>query len=601
MKYSKRYQIHIAGVVQGVGFRPTIYRYAQDLGLTGNILNNSLGVIINIQGTDETVNIFIQKIKNSPPSKAQIESFKIEEQKTVKEENSFSILKSKHRIEKDVLIPPDFGICPRCINDINNSNNSKRFKYPFTNCTDCGPRFSIITDRPYDRKYTAMAPFPLCQSCKDEYNNPTNRRFHAEPNACTHCGPQLKQINKNGTIDNNVTIDNTVQLIKDGKIIAIKGIGGFNICCDPYNKETIRRLRTNKNRQDKALAIMTKDLHSANNLCFISKVEREALTSPIAPIILLKKKNKTLTHLSPDNNYLGVMLPYTPLHYLIMKSFTELIMTSANKAGEPIAINDLNIIKLIHLGIIDGALSNNRDIIHRADDSIVHIINNQIQIIRRSRGYVPMPITIVNNIIINKNKSSLSTGANLKNTFAFRKKNKVYLSQHIGDLIDFRNFSYQKKQILDLKNLLEINFNYINSDAHPNYEKYIDKNLNNKKIYHHHAHMVSVMGEHNILGKDVVGVICDGTGFGTDNTIWGFEFLTTTKDYTKFKRVGHLETFKLPGGEKAIYEIDRLAISLLTQCNLSYNVNLKQINQNRYHDIQNVLNSNLNSPQTSSL
>lgn len=585
--FQRRVSIHITGIVQGVGFRPTVYRYATDLKLAGLVNNTAQGVFIELEGGNNQINDFITTLKNDPPPLSQIEKFIVNDISLINDPNNkFEIIFSQGQGEKNVHISPDLATCPECISDIKNSKD-RRFKYPFTNCTNCGPRFSIIKDRPYDRKLTSMDEFKMCPDCQNEYDQPLDRRFHAQPNACTTCGPQLKLLAADQT---NNPLEDAITLLQNGKIAAIKGLGGFNLAVDATNSKAIEKLRFVKRRPNKSFALMMKNIEIIQDHCHLSETEIEALTSPAAPIVLLRKKTNVYDLVSPDNNYLGVILPYTPLHHLLMESFEALVFTSANKADEPIAIDDASVIELIKEEIADFGLTNNRKIEHRCDDSIVQFIDNKIQFIRRSRGFVPKAFKIKNCPA----KDNLSLGANMKNTFAIRKSDEIYISQHIGELTDVRNFDYQKTQIDDLKKLLEIEPSSTNGDAHPGYENYSE---NNNKIFHHHAHMLSVMGEHHLLGQEVTGVICDGTGFGTDQNIWGFEFLSVGQDYSQFSREAHLKYFHLPGGERAIYEIDRIAIALTHHLD----DDLIHQDEEKRSMINMLINNQLNSPLTSSL
>ncbi len=588
MKVAKRIAIHISGIVQGVGFRPTVYRYAIDNNLTGIVENSAQGVFIEIQGDRKQIELFTTTLENSPPPLAKIETFKSKEITLLKDEIDFQIVISKNIGEKDVEISPDLATCKDCLNEIKDPKN-RRYRYSFTNCTNCGPRFSIIKDRPYDRSLTSMSDFTMCDDCQKEYDNPLDRRFHAQPNACPKCGPQLSILDNN---EIESPLDYSIEKLKEGKILAIKGIGGFNLCCLPTEISNLRKL---KNRPSKAFALMMKDIETVEKFCELSIKEKESLLSPVAPIVLLKKRNDQFDSISPDNNYLGIILPYSPLHYLIMEPFEAIVFTSANKADEPIAIDDNSVRDLINEEIADLALTNNREIAHRSDDSIIQFIDDRIQTIRRSRGIVPTHINTQSQV----ETPALAMGANMKNTFAIRKTSKVYISQHIGELNDIRNYDYQKEQIDDLTGLLEISPAEICCDAHPGYENSVEFGSEKyKKVYHHHAHMLSVMGEHNLLEKDVLGIICDGTGFGPDGNIWGCEFLHKKANERRFTRKGHLDNFFLAGGERSIYEIDRIAVAL-TQHDTTRPI--KTLDKTRRSIIGSLIKSQINCPQTSSL
>ncbi|MFH1223881.1 MAG: carbamoyltransferase HypF [Pseudomonadota bacterium] len=582
----KRVRIKVTGIVQGVGFRPTTYKYAHEYGVTGYVVNTSQGVTIEAEAEDNVLNDFINRLFTYPPRMSKVTGSNIQEI-PVKNETEFLILRSEPEGEKVTDISPDIAVCDDCVKDILDKTN-RRYLYPFTNCTNCGPRFTIIQDRPYDRRYTSMSGFKMCTDCEKEYNDPSNRRFHAQPNACPKCGPKLGLLGADGD-----PITETVKLLKSGKVVAVKGLGGFNIACDPFNNETVSRLRRAKKRGNKPFALMMKDIGVVRKYCVVSESEQKLLLSMAAPIVLLRKKDDALNNISPDNNYLGVMLPYTPLHKFIFSHVDALIMTSANKIDDPIAISDAEVNELIKDKMVDVALTNDRDIVHRCDDSISAIVNGDIQMIRRARGFVPSVFEIAPNAA--DHAGTISLGAELKNTFSVRIGNKIYMSQHIGDMDDIRNYDYQKEQINDFLKLLNIKTKNINIDMHPGYKNYDDKY---NKIQHHHSHALSVMGEHGLLGKDVLCVICDGTGYGADGNIWGFEFLKIGADYKKFERLSHLQYFPLPGGEKAINEVDRLAVSVLKMSGLNTATN---VSKERFTLISSLIDSGINCPLTSSL
>ncbi|MBT3236699.1 MAG: carbamoyltransferase HypF [Bdellovibrionales bacterium] len=591
----KRVHLTITGVVQGVGFRPTVYRYATDLNLTGWVNNSAAGVILEVQGDKEQVDLLVDRIKNTPPPLSRIDQFTVTNQKIVADESEFKIIISESVGNKRVEISSDIATCSDCLSEIRNPSN-RRFAHPFTNCTNCGPRFTIIKDRPYDRHLTSMGEFPMCDQCQSEYDNPLDRRFHAQPNACPKCGPVLKLIEQEKLPQESI-ISHTTELITQGKLVAIKGLGGFNICADALNFAAVDRLRLAKNRPTKSFALMFKDLAAIKAVCQMDQNEQQELTSPAAPIVLLRKRSDRFDHISPDNNYLGVILPYTPLHYLLLDNFEALVLTSANLADEPIAISNIEASLLVEKKVVDHVLTHNRQIVNRADDSIVQFVAGKKQIIRYSRGYTPSA-KLVDYPQAPENKVVAGWGANLKNSFAFRIDNKIYLSQHIGDLMDSRNYQYQQEQFSQLKTLLDIgSLDSEQCDAHPNHENY---HRDRRSIFHHHAHALSVMGEHGLLGKPVIAVICDGTGFGLDQTIWGFEFLAIKEDYSNFQRLCHLEYFPLPGGEQAIHQIDRIAVALAHSSKIDANT-LDHGDILRVKNILQMIKAKINSPATSSL
>ena len=589
MNTLRRARIKVKGIVQGVGFRPTVYRHAQNIGVFGFVANTPEGVIIEAEGDADKLKSFIDAVNNEPPKMARITSVDVQ-YIPVNYSSDFVIVKSIYTGEKNTEISPDIAICPDCVDDILNTKDRRHF-YAFTNCTNCGPRFTIVKDRPYDRKNTSMSDFKMCSDCEAEYEDPNNRRFHAQPNACPKCGPKLSLLSLEGFIKNENPIEEAVDVINQGKLVAIKSLGGFNIACDPFNKDTVLKLRDKKQRGSKAFALMMKDLAVVEKYCFIDSKEKEELLSSKAPIVLLRKKNNVFDNISPDNNYLGVMLPYTPLHVVLLNDLEALVMTSANKADEPLVISDKDIMSLINYGLVDVALTHNREIVNRCDDSIVQVIEDETFVIRRARGFAPFGIKVKNAL----SKDTLSLGADLKNTFALKKDDTVYLSQHIGDLDDVRNVEYQKEQIKELIKLTGAEPVSTTIDAHPGYANHSSEH---KKVYHHHAHALSCMAENNLLGNDVLGVICDGTGYGEDGNIWGFEFLDIKKDYKQFSRIYSLDHFCLPGGEKAIFETDRVAVSLIKDLDLS---EIPNIDLQRKELIEKLIKTNVNCPLTSSL
>lgn len=578
-----RYSITITGTVQGVGFRPMVFKLAQQYCLIGFVKNNNDGVKIEIQGTLENAHALIKHLKNHPPQMAKIRTFNVIKI-NLKEpsEINFTILASSDKDLNHSDISPDLATCNECLKELFDKKN-RRYLYPFINCIHCGPRFSIIHKRPYDRERTSMKAFKMCQQCQEEYDNPSNRRFHAQPNACPQCGPQLSLFKSKTS-----NLAEAIHLLKIGKILAIKSLGGFNICCDSTHKETISRLRIQKHRPYKSFAIMGRNIAVIQNICHVSACEKNILKSAAAPIVLLRKKNSNFDHLSPENNYLAIMLPSTPLHHLIMLHFEFLIMTSANKINEPIAIKNKEMTALLDQQIIDEAIVHNRDIIHRVDDSILQIINDTPQMIRRSRGYCPSPLPLTQHT----STVCLALGSSQKNTFSLRSKNMIFPSQHIGEITDHRNYLFGQNEIINFCQLLEVTPQAIIQDSNNKTDKHP---LKQSMLYHHHAHMLSVLAEHNLSGKKTLGLICDGTGVGNNNTIWGFEFLYCHDDIRQFSRWANLTPFPLPGGELAITQIDRIAIGLKQthQMPIESNARNKQLIKMLEHKI--------NSPMTSSL
>ncbi len=560
---TKKYLIN--GIVQGVGFRPFVYKEAIDLDLKGWVLNSSEGVTIEVQGTKESISNLIKVIKFQHPPLASIKSIKLIYSKKKSTYSEFKILESKSNNNRNTLIAPDFNVCDDCLKEVFNQQD-RRYKYPFINCTNCGPRFSIIQDIPYDRKHTTMKSFVMCDECQKEYDNPLDRRFHAQPTACKECGPKVSLVDKSGTnlYSEDEAISQTVKLLKSGKIIAIKSLGGFHLVIDPSNSNAIDELRKRKTRKYKPFALMAQSIEAIQKFAFVSSLERKSLLSIERPIVLLRKKDQVLyENLAPGLNELGVMLPSTPLQYLILKdNFDSLVFTSANPSNEPIIHkNDVAIKKLSD--IADYFLIHDRDIENRTDDSICRVIKDtegeKQYFIRRSRGFAPKPINLDIDI-----ENGIALGSELKNTICINKQNNFFVSQYIGDL---KNNKTQESFIEILENfqsIREIKPKYIARDLHPDFfnTQYAEQNFEQPiyQIQHHHAHMVSCMAENQIKEK-TIGVIFDGVGYGEDGTMWGSEFLIG--DFTSFVRYGHLENFLLPTGDRSVKEPYRIAIGLL--------------------------------------
>ncbi|MDS0527531.1 carbamoyltransferase HypF [Clostridium sp. SHJSY1] len=603
----KRFILRVEGIVQGIGFRPFVYNIAIHNDIKGWINNNSEGVFIDIEGEDEKVHIFLQELKNEAPSLAKIEKLIIKEEK-LKYYTRFEIKKSQIYKGKITLVSPDIATCEECIQEIKNPTN-KRYKYPFTNCTNCGPRFSIIKDIPYDRDKTTMEEFKMCMECEEEYKNPLNRRFHAQPNACKECGPKLWIEDTNGVkVSVYDEIEWTRKKLKEGKIFAIKGLGGFHLVCDAADENAIRILRDRKKRPHKPFAVMMKNIEATKKYCKVSFKEEEVLTGSKRPIVILEQlANNNLSELiAPHQKTLGVMLPYTPLHHLLFEDNVEaLIMTSANVYGLPLEYKNKDAIK--NLGsIADYFLQHDRDIYVPIDDSVVKIVNDDIYMIRRARGYVPEPILIENM------KSIFACGSNMKNTFCISKENFLFLSQHNGDLENVETIEHYENNIEHFKNIFSFKPDYIAIDMHPNYtsNKFAQKyNLPVIEVQHHHAHIVSSLAESGVNRK-VIGIAFDGTGYGTDGKLWGGEFLLC--DNKEFERLGHLEYIKMPGGEKAIKEPWRMGVSYIYEtfksgkwnsCN-----NLEQLQKvlvNIYGkqsiNLLPIIDAQINCPETSSM
>jgi hydrogenase maturation protein HypF len=572
----KRVFIKVEGIVQGVGFRPFVYNLALSKGLKGWVNNNSEGVSIDIEGLDENIEIFLYELKSNPPSLSKIDNITIQE-KSICYYNNFSIKESEKKIQSITLISPDIALCKECRDDILNPNN-RRYFYPFTNCTNCGPRYSITKEIPYDRINTTMHKFKQCKACEEEYKTPSNRRFHAQPNACHICGPNIYLTDNKGNfiqdlVHNNETIVNwTAQKLKEGYIFAIKGLTGFHLVCDGENEKAVESLRKRKNRPHKPFAVMIKDLKTVKEYCSVDGLEGEILTGIRKPILLLSKlKDYSLPEsLAPNQNTLGVMLPFTPLHELLFFSdLRVLVMTSGNAQGLPLEY--INESALAHLSpVVDFFLMHNRDIYMPVDDSVSKVVLGKERLIRRARGYAPEPINFEDL------RPILSYGSNMKNTACIAKDNFLFLSPHNGDLENLETFQHYKRNVEHFKNIFTFKPEYIAADLHPDYfsTQYArSQKLPILQIQHHHAHIVSCMAENTIKDK-VIGICYDGTGFGADGKIWGGEFLIC--DVKEYIRAAHLDYIGMPGGQMAIREPWRMAVSYLYKAmpeNIDYIIN----------------------------
>ncbi len=562
------YQIVITGIVQGVGFRPFIYNLAVKLGICGTVYNDSNGVVVDVTAGEDDLTAFISEINLNKPSLCNIDSLTVNKL-TYKKYNSFKIVQTKTHQTSFTIMPPDISICKDCENELNDNSN-KRYQYPFITCTNCGPRYTIINHLPYDRCNTSMSYFKMCSKCKLEYSNPKDRRYHAQPIGCFDCGPQIKVFNKYGKelkFDSKNIADIIVKFIDDGKIVAIKGVGGYHLICDAANDKVVELLRIRKNRPHKPFAIMVKDINTAKKLANINIKEQEYLESIQRPIVLLQKQNngqKLLSDLiAPKIDKIGIFLPYTPLHKMILNRLDKpIVATSANLSDEPLCINFEEINKLNY--IWDYCLDHNREIINGCDDSVIAIVKNQTLFYRRARGYAPKALKLP--FVLSQNV--LALGANQKSTIAIAFKDSVILSPHIGDLNTIKSIEYFKQNIENLQRIYNFKPDVVVCDKHPNYEstKFADilkirnPELNIAKVQHHYSHILAVMVEKKINQK-VLGVCFDGTGYGDDGNLWGGEFILC--DYKNYTRINHLKYFKLLGGTKAIKEPRRIALSLL--------------------------------------
>ncbi|MBD2692317.1 carbamoyltransferase HypF [Anabaena catenula] len=558
-------EIRVRGIVQGVGFRPTVYRLAKVFGLKGDVCNNGEGVLIRVSGSEEEITVFIKKIYQECPPLAKINEVKRSPYFGEFDFNDFVISPSVNSVVK-TEISPDAATCPQCQKDIFDPF-SRYFRYPFTNCTHCGPRLSIIRAIPYDRNNTSMVNFSMCKECEKEYKNVENRRFHAQPVACHVCGPRawLERADGKPVISDMFSmlddVDAVCTLLQKGEIVAIKGLGGFHLACDATLENAVLKLRNHKQRYHKPFALMARDINIISEYCYINDLEKQLLTSPAAPIVLLKlKTDKQLPSLiAPGQNTLGFMLPYTPLHHLILRRMNHpIVLTSGNISDEPQCINNEDAKDKLSK-IADYFLLHNRDIVNRVDDSVVRVIDNQIQTLRRARGYAPAPIILPPGF--EKIPPILAMGSELKNTFCLLREGKAILSQHLGDLEHATAFNAYQETLNLYLNLFAHKPEIIAIDKHPEYlSSKLGKELATAnqiplvQIQHHHSHIAACMAENQISlnSKPVLGIAFDGLGYGEDGQLWGGEFLLA--DYHDFQRLATFKPMPMIGGQQAIYQ-----------------------------------------------
>lgn len=553
-----RLRIEIEGIVQGVGFRPFVFRLAGRHGISGWVRNVSGCVLLEAEGTRANLSAFLREIEREAPPLASIAAIRKTDIPSLAE-RGFLILPSLqggHGIE----IAPDSNVCVDCLRELLDPED-RRYRYPFINCTNCGPRYSIITGMPYDRPFTTMTEFTMCPACRAEYMNPANRRFHAQPNACPTCGPRLRLAESDGRTIEGDPVALAIELLKEGRILAVKGTGGFHLAVDAGNDAAVRELRRRKQRDEKPLALMAPTLEELERHALCTNLEKQLLLGPERPIVILPKRagSPLSPWIAPSNGYFGMMLPSTPLHHLLLQdNFAALVMTSGNRSDEPIAFRDEDAFARL-AGIADCFLTHNRKIETLGDDSVIRVFQGNPLFIRRSRGYVPRAVTLPF-----PQKSVLAVGGELKNAICLTSGDRGFLSQHIGDLKNCATRSSLEETVAHLLKLLEIEPAAVAHDLHPDYlstsfaTEFGD--LPKMAVQHHHAHMASCMAE-NRLDGNVIGVIFDGAGFGLDGNIWGGEFLLG--NYRTAERRGHFRYVPLPGGDAAVRETFRMAIAYL--------------------------------------
>ena len=620
--------IEVTGIVQGVGFRPFVYNLAEKHRLGGYVLNSPDGVVIEVEGEKKAIEEFIFDLEHNAPPLSRI----VEINRTAIEKNhrhndvpllyrGFEIRDSVHEGQPVTLIPPDVCICGDCLKELFDSGD-RRYLYPFINCTNCGPRFTIIRDLPYDRPFTTMSSFTMCPDCRAEYDNPRDRRFHAQPNACPVCGPRVELIGSDGNPMTGDPVVTAINLLRSGKVVAVKGLGGFHLAVDASNNEAVLRLRHLKHREEKPLAIMVGTSSIAGSLVQLDYAEEQILIGRERPILLAPRKDGATVAdaVAPGNAYLGIMLPYTPLHYMLFfhpaaggnyaagkPVFSALVMTSGNISEEPICRDNEEALERLS-GIADAFLVHNRDIHVRSDDSVVNIVGADASFIRRSRGYVPVPV-----FLREKLPSVLALGAELKNTICITEGRRAFSSQHIGDLENITTLDFFREAVEHFKKILELEPCIFAYDLHPGYlsTKYFMQMKDELRgedygavgVQHHHAHIASVLAEHGSNDR-VIGFSLDGTGYGLDSTVWGGEILLCTP--YNFSRIAHLDYVPLPGGESAIRQPWRMAFAYLREAwgsdwkklNLPC---LKQVSSYDLEVLDNACISGLNCLQTSSL
>ncbi len=557
-------EVIVTGLVQGVGFRPFIFRIATKAGLTGWVLNTNENVKILVTGDPVNISSFLTALRNEAPPASMIEAISTVEIKSAVFD-SFRILESHNVSDEITEISPDIAVCNDCLEDITKSGS--RLNYAFVNCTNCGPRFTIIQDLPYDRAKTTMKTFAMCPECREEYETVTDRRFHAQPTACSNCGPTYELFAGQSKVSESIDVilDRVSQSVENGGVVLIKGLGGMHLACDAFNETAVKKLRDLKNREGKPFAVMFRDIAQLKIHAEVNEIEEQSLVSWRRPIVLLKKKNTTQQHVLAQNlnaglNLLGVMLPYMPFHYMLFQQLktSAIVLTSGNFSSEPILIDNKPALEQF-LPVVDLAVMHNRDIYNRTDDSVTRIIGGKERIFRRSRGYAPAAVRTAMNT-----EGIVAFGAELTNCFCVGKGQKAFLSQHIGDLQGLETIQFYENTIKQFISLFRVKPELLAVDMHPEYiSTKAGLNYGNfqvVKIQHHHAHIASCMAEH-MLDEKVIGVALDGTGYGTDGHIWGSEFLVC--DLNDFTRITHFDYIPLPGGDSAAEEPWRTAVSFL--------------------------------------
>ena len=603
---AQRAALVVCGVVQGVGFRPFIYRLAMEEGLAGFVGNDTGGVTIEIEGPPERVAAFVARLRREQPPLARIDSVAVRELPLVGDAG-FRIAASEVLGPVSTGIPADAATCPDCLRELLDPND-RRYLYPFLNCTNCGPRFTITRRIPYDRPQTSMARFPMCPECQQEYNDPLNRRFHAQPNACRVCGPQVWLVAADGAeIASDDAVEDCIDRLIAGQIVAIKGIGGFHLSVDATNEAAVMRLRERKHRYGKPLAVMVRDLEAARAVCTLNAAEEALLSTPARPIVLAARREGCgiAEGVAPGIPWLGVYLPYAPLQHLLFadRRVHALVMTSANLSEEPIAIDNEEALARLG-GIADAFLMHDREILQRCDDSVAAAVDGVPQLVRRARGFVPLGVPLPFDA-----PPLLAVGGHLKNVFALARGRFAYQSQHLGDLENLTGLEFFRESLDHLMRTFEIEPQTVVHDLHPGYlsttwakERALERGLPLIAVQHHHAHVAGCMAEHGLTGE-VIGLALDGTGYGTDGKIWGGEVLIA--NHASFERFAHLDYVPMPGGEAAIKEPWRMALGHLRAAGFdvgsSETLNLLGATEKETRVLARMMERGVNAPLTSSL
>ncbi len=588
-------ELKIEGLVQGVGFRPFIHSIARREQIFGYVRNTSSGVFIHAEAEEEKINKFIQALKAESPSASYIHNFNIQNS-VIESLADFRILSSENIENQVTQVSPDIAVCDDCLHDI--EYQQIRIKYPFTNCTNCGPRFSIIRDLPYDRDKTTMDVFPMCDNCRKEYSDIEDRRFHAQPVACNACGPVYSLHTKVGEINKlDEILKRIADLTEQGGIIAIKGVGGFFLMCDAINEVAVSRLRKSKLREDKPFAVLFRNPEAIKKFATISNQEERTLNSWQRPVCIVESYKNLAPSVSNGFPTIGAILPYMPVHYLIFENtrLDAFVLTSGNLSDEPIIVDNVSAISILG-NISDAVLSYNRDIHNRVDDSVMHVVNEKSRLIRRSRGYTPAPLFLNFDA-----EGIIAAGAELNNCFCIGKGRQAILSQHIGDLKNFETYQFYTESIERFSRLFRVKPHIVAYDLHPDYlsSSYVKTlNLPGYGIQHHHAHIASCMAEFG-LDEKVIGVAMDGTGYGPDGTVWGSEFMVA--DFSDFERIAHLPYIPLPGGDSVTKEPWRTGLSVLfaiygdhlSALDLPF---LDRIDENKKNTIIQALKKKINTP-----